>query len=312
MELSDYMEQSQVGLALEGVTVDYGAAKPALDNVTVSLKGGRIVGLLGANGAGKTTFINACAGVRTATSGKVMLRGGQVGWCAQQLMIDWFVSIRTNVWMGACLAGLTGGEAWDRADAALKSVGLDGERVQETPEILSGGQQQRLMIARVLAMDPKIMLLDEPTVGLDLGHINRLARAVRAARDEGALVVISSHDFTAIEPLIDDVLLLDRGTMRFLGPKADFVSRFAQREEISIELAEPLPGGLVQSFASEIDVVVGDGGRNLTITAPVGTALGELLRVIEADGGVVRDVVRRGVTLGEAFMAAIEQDNGSR
>ena len=61
------MEQSQVGLALEGVTVDYGAAKPALDNVTVSLKGGRIVGLLGANGAGKTTFINACAGVRTAT-----------------------------------------------------------------------------------------------------------------------------------------------------------------------------------------------------------------------------------------------------
>ena len=158
------MEQSQVGLALEGVTVDYGAAKPALDNVTVSLKGGRIVGLLGANGAGKTTFINACAGVRTATSGKVMLRGGQVGWCAQQLMIDWFVSIRTNVWMGACLAGLTGGAAWGRADAALKSVGLDGERVQETPEILSGGQQQRLMIARVLAMDPRIMLLDEPTV----------------------------------------------------------------------------------------------------------------------------------------------------
>lgn len=135
------MEQSQVGLALEGVTVDYGAAKPALDNVTVSLKGGRIVGLLGANGAGKTTFINVCAGVRTATSGEVVLHGGQVGWCAQRLMIDWFVSIRTNVWMGARLAGLAGEAAWDRADTALKSVGLDGERVQETPEILSGGQQ---------------------------------------------------------------------------------------------------------------------------------------------------------------------------
>ena len=72
------MEQSQVGLALEGVTVDYGAAKPALDNVTVSLKGGRIVGLLGANGAGKTTFINVCAGVRTATSGEVVLMAGRV------------------------------------------------------------------------------------------------------------------------------------------------------------------------------------------------------------------------------------------
>ena len=227
-------------------------------------------------------------------------------------MIDWIVSIRTNVWMGARLAGLAGEAAWDRADTALKSVGLDGERVQETPEILSGGQQQRLMIARVLAMDPRIMLLDEPTVGLDPGHINRLAQVVRTARDEGALVVISSHDFTAVEPLIDDVLLLDRGTMRFLGPRADFVSRFAQREEISIELAEPLPGGLVPSFASEIDVVAGDDGRNLTITAPVGAALGELLRVIEADGGVVRDVVRRGVTLGEAFMAAIEQDHESR
>ncbi|MDR6939493.1 ABC transporter ATP-binding protein [Arcanobacterium hippocoleae] len=308
------MNNAGIFLKLEHVSVDYGGTRPALSEITVNLHGGRVIGLLGANGAGKTTLINVSAGVRTPTSGSVTVKGGPLGWCAQQLMIDWFVSIRTNVWMGASLAGLRGAEAWKRADEALASVGLENEPIHETPEILSGGQQQRLMIARVLAMRPQIMLLDEPTVGLDLGHIARLSQAIHASRDQGNLVVISSHDFTAIESLIDDVLLLDGGILRFMGTKQEFVTRFAQHENIAIELADPVADLRHLALPHDYNITIDDDGRHLTLTVPTGTPFGGLLRSIEAEGGIVKDVVRRGVTLGEAFLAATagEQKEQSR
>lgn len=304
-------------LTLERVTVDYGTGDtPALNKVSLDLAGGRIVGLLGANGAGKSTLIQVCAGVRAPTSGRVVPIGTLVGWCSQQLMIDWFVSVRTNVWLGARLSGLTGRTAWRRAEGCLALMELNGEILDATPEVLSGGQQQRLMIARVLAMQAPIMLLDEPTVGLDLASIGRLRRTLETARDKGTLIVISSHDFSAIEPLVDDVVLLDHGHMLFHGHRRDFVATYARHEVVNVTLTRsaspPLLDAVTSHGAGRRQVEVSEDGITLAVTQPVGQELGALLRNIEQAGWAVRDLTRHGVSLEQAFVSALERRKGSR
>ena len=304
-------------LTLERVTVDYGTGDtPALNEVSLDLAGGRIVGLLGANGAGKSTLIQVCAGVRAPTSGRVVPIGTLVGWCSQQLMIDWFVSVRTNVWLGARLSGLTGRTAWRRAEECLALMELNGEILDATPEVLSGGQQQRLMIARVLAMQAPIMLLDEPTVGLDLASIGRLRQTLETARDKGALIVISSHDFSAIEPLVDDVVLLDHGHMLFHGHRRDFVATYARHEVVNVTLtrpaSQPLLDAVTSHGAGRRQVEVSEDGITLAVTQPVGQELGALLRNIEQAGWAVRDLTRHGVSLEQAFVSALERRKGSR
>lgn len=277
-------------IALRDVSVRYpGAERAALTVPDLRLDGGRIVGLLGENGAGKSTLIHAIGGVRKPSTGTITVTADRVGWCAQQLMIDWFVSTRTNVWLGARLAGLTGQAAWDRADACLAMVDIDADLAARTPETLSGGQQQRLMIARVLAMNPDVMLLDEPTVGLDLGNIERLGTAMREAAARGALVLVSSHDFTALESLVDDVLLLHRGHVRYSGGVEAFVQRFVRSEEVAITLAEPLADGVRGDDLGEAGhASISDDRLHLTLVISTGQPLGAILECIESSGGAWR------------------------
>lgn len=277
--------------------------------MSAQLSGGRIVALLGANGAGKSTFIHACAGVRPLTAGTVTSSHSYIGWCAQHLMIDWFVSIETNVWMGARLAGLTGAAAWERARECLAQVGLDSVNLQMTPEALSGGQQQRLMIARVLAMNAPIMLMDEPTVGLDLTNIARLRQALLDAKDRGTLVVVSSHDFSAIESMIDDVLFLSGGKLLFQGSKEEFVRNYVTAESVALELDRELSDDELASLATALAIpaIARDEATDhaIVLTLELGRALGDVLRAVESQGLSVRDVTRRGVDLEQAFTQAV-------
>lgn len=298
-----------ITISFEDACVDYGSGTLALNHVSAQLSGGRIVALLGANGAGKSTFIHACAGVRPLTAGTVASSHSYIGWCAQHLMIDWFVSIETNVWMGARLAGLTGDAAWERARACLAQVGLDSVNLQMTPEALSGGQQQRLMIARVLAMNAPIMLMDEPTVGLDLTNIARLRQVLLEAKDRGALVVVSSHDFSAIESMIDDVLFLSAGKLLFQGSKEEFVRNYVTAESVALELDRELSDDELASLATTLAIpaIARDEATDhaIVLTLELGRALGDVLRAVESQGLTVRDVTRRGVDLEQAFTQAV-------
>ena len=304
MALTDGMPR----LRFDDAGMTYPNGTHALEHISLDITGGRVVGLLGENGAGKSTLIHLAAGVLRPTTGAVAHTGGRIGWCAQRQMIDWFVSTRTNVWLGARLAGLSGKAAWERADEAIRQVGLDDVPVNDTPEALSGGQQQRLMIARVLAMRPPIMLLDEPTVGLDLVNLDRLLDALDKARGAGALVIVSSHDFQAVEHLIDDVVLLDHGHMAFQGGRDEFIRRYAQEETITITLNEAVDSALVASLGS--DAQANDDERTITLRRAIGSPIGPILARLEGAGLDVLDCARKPATLEDAMRRITTTTNG--
>ena len=283
-----------------------GASREALKDVCLHLEGGRVVGLLGENGAGKSTLMHAVAGVIAPTSGEVSVRCERMGWCSQRPMIDWFVSVRTNVWLGARLGGARGAEAWQRADKALAAVGLDTVDPDETPEALSGGQQQRLMIARVLAMKADFMILDEPTVGLDLSNVSRLKQAVLAARDAGGLVLISSHDFTVLDGLVDEIVLVHQGELRFHGAPQEFMKRYVTHEVIELDLDREASAELVRD-CSRLGETSAEHDR-LRLRLPLGNRLADVLSTIEQAGFAVVDLRRAGVDLAQAFQAALEEE----
>lgn len=202
-------------------------------------------------------------------------------------MIDWFISTRLNVWLGARLAGLRGAEAWRATDEAISAVGLDGVDLDSTPEVLSGGQQQRLMIARVLAMRADLMLLDEPSVGLDASSVDRLTERLRAAAAQGAAVLISSHDFVSLEPLIDDVIVLDHGRVRYTGATEGLSRAAAATDQWEVELA---PGTLPADFRAPAGAHL----EGYVLLADVSDGgLAPLLDAVTGAGGVVVSVTRQ-------------------
>lgn len=274
-----------------------GADGPALENVSITLAPGRVVGLVGDNSAGKSTLIHLLADVLVPTAGSVERDYERLGWCSQRLMIDWFISTRLNIWLGARLAGLRGAEAWRAAEEAIGAVGLDGVDLDSTPEVLSGGQQQRLMIARVLAMRADLMLLDEPTVGLDASSVDRLTERLRAVVAQGATVLISSHDFVALEPLIDDVVVLDHGRVLYTGTAEGLSRAAAATDQWEVELA---PGSLPAAFRPpasarlEGDVLLADAGDG---------GLAPLLDAVTEAGGVVVSVTRSAPRMADLLRA---------
>ncbi|MFT3861013.1 ABC transporter ATP-binding protein [Micropruina sp.] len=301
---------SRDGLAFKSVSKRFGTVE-ALSNVSLLVPPGHVFGLLGENGAGKSTFIHLAAGVLPPSSGSIEVPAGTVGWCAQRQMIDWFVDCRTNVWLGARLAGLTGRAAWEASDRALEQVNLTGAYLSRTPEVLSGGQQQRLMIARTLAMKADLLLLDEPTVGLDALNVGRLTSAIIEARNAGAIVVVSSHEFENVEPVLDEVGFLDEGRVVFQGTVASFVNKFVSEEvvtlrfsslsEVNIECLAALEGEVL-NFEPASSTVELRAPRSLGIGA-ITARLPDFLEVLE--------VVRRPASLRDAVVAASGRLSGS-
>ncbi|MBD3689154.1 ABC transporter ATP-binding protein [Nanchangia anserum] len=268
----------------------------ALDIAELEIPSGRVVGLLGENGAGKSTLIDLIAGVSSPTRGHIETASSKIGWCSQRLVIDWFVSGWMNVWLGACLAGLSGSQAKEATDRAITQAGLDDAKLDSTPEVLSGGQQQRLMIARTFAMNPDIYLLDEPTVGLDIGNLERFTQRVREVRADGATVIVSSHEFEAVEDLIDDVIFLAGGRVTFFGSRRDFTDTFVTREVIRVVVDRPVDReelGEIPGCSMEVD------GTAVVIDAPRGTDFAAVLSCLPADADV-REYARQPVGLRQA------------
>ena len=274
---------------LQGISHRYSRGPRALTEINLSLNSGEVVGVIGDNGAGKSTLLNILAGSIMPTSGNVERSHERIAWTAQHQTIDWFVTVRTNVWIGARLAGLKGADAWSAADRALDKLGLTSKS-RETPEGLSGGQQQRLMIARAIAMDADVLILDEPTVGLDVQNTKSIREEILRAKSRGAAVIVSSHDFEAIEPVVEKILFLSSGEVVYFGAVSDFVKAYAKRELIKFSLSVPLPSDVdLRALALQVDE---SDQRIVFADVAPGVALAPIVRLIEAHASI-RDITRR-------------------
>ena len=232
-------------LALAGLGKDYGDRK-AVAGVDLEIEAGAIVGLLGPNGAGKTTTISMASGVVTPTRGTATVDGHdvwkaprlakrQLGLVPQELALYDELSARQNLRYFGQLYGLAGTVLAERIDWALGVAGL-ADRATEPVSQFSGGMKRRLNLAAGVLHKPKLLVLDEPTVGVDPQSRNHIFETVKSLRAEGMTVLYTSHYMEEVEALCDRVAIMDHGVLVASGTIDELVSTHGGRGlEIEIE-----------------------------------------------------------------------------
>lgn len=217
-------------LVVDSVSYVYPKSKDGIHDVSLSASSGDFVGVIGKNGAGKSTLFNLLAGITVPQSGTIALQGEHityhdVGFCPQTQSIDWYLNVQDNVMMGALLAGMSRREATDSTANILQMLDLSAYAARPS-EDLSGGQQQRLQVARALVHGPRMLILDEPTTGLDYSYSVRLFDYLRGLTEGGALIFLSSHDLDLVEDYCNKILFLSEGRVEYFGAKDDYLSQY--------------------------------------------------------------------------------------
>lgn len=206
---------------LQGVSKTYGRV-PALVDINLRFETGVSV-LLGPNGAGKTTMSEIIAGWRPCDDGEVSFPESngagppRIGLAPQQLAVYPTLTVAQNLQVFAELAGIHNGQAEARIEATAELLGI-ADKLERQAGSLSGGQQRCVHTAIALVANPPILLLDEPTEGVDVEHRHYLLGVVRKLADEGRTVIYTTHHLAEVEPLRPrQVIVLDEGTVRFAG-----------------------------------------------------------------------------------------------
>ncbi|AGX43517.1 ABC transporter ATP-binding protein [Clostridium saccharobutylicum] len=194
----------------------------AVDGLSFNLYEGEILGLLGPNGAGKSTTINILSTILKHDEGKITFLGidindnkkcikSQLGIVPQELAIFEEISAYRNVEFFTSLYGLSGKKLKSAVLEALKMVGLEDKK-NSKPITFSGGMKRRLNIACAIAHKPKILILDEPTVGIDPQSRNHILESIKKLRDYGTTIIYTTHYMEEVEEIADRVIIMDKGT----------------------------------------------------------------------------------------------------
>lgn len=227
------------GLDVQGVTHSYGK-KTALNDISFSLDKGTFCALLGPNGAGKSTLFSILTRLIVADAGEITVAGhslgrepgkalAKIGVVFQQPTLDLDLTVSRNLKYFAALHGISGRDAERRIAASLARVNM-GERRGEKVRALNGGHRRRMEIARALIHDPAVLLLDEPTVGLDAETRGSITDHVHdLASEQGLTVLWATHLVDEVRPS-DHLVVLHRGTIRAAGNAAEITSGSSVKE----------------------------------------------------------------------------------
>jgi ABC-2 type transport system ATP-binding protein len=223
----------ELALSVEGVSHSYGERR-ALDNVSLAVPRGGFTALLGLNGAGKTTLFSLITRLFDTRRGRISVQGfdvsrkpsaalAELGVVFQARTLDLDLSVRDNLLYHAALHGMGRRRARTRAAAVLEEVGL-AERARDKARQLSGGQMRRVEIARALIHEPSVLVLDEPTVGLDVASKAAIVEQVRSlSRTDGVAVLWATHLLDEIEP-DDHVVVLHLGRVLAAAQMSEIVT----------------------------------------------------------------------------------------
>jgi ABC-2 type transport system ATP-binding protein len=299
-----------------------------VDGISFEIEPGTVFGLLGPNGAGKTTTIKMILGLVLPTSGTIQLAGFNVAKERSKALrhagailegsrnVYWRLSARANLEYFGSLRGMRGKPLASRIAEVLELVELS-DRANEEVRYLSRGMQQKVALATAILHDPDVLLLDEPTLGLDVQASRTIEQVIREfVERQGKTVVLTTHQMDLAERLSDRIFVIHKGKKVEEGPTGEVIARFgAQRETMEVQLATVAESDTLEQLKNGFPGLSAAIEGDKTVLAWMDTGSQKeflnLLNQLDAHGLTILQAGRRAATLEEVFLHLTSERGGS-
>lgn len=295
-------------IRIERLSKTYAGGKLALDEVSFDVPRGQIFGLLGPNGAGKSTLINILAGLVVKTGGNVTIWGfdidehprnskRSIGVVPQEIIFDPFFTPRETLEIQAGLYGIPAGER--QSDALLAAMHLT-DKANAYSRTLSGGMKRRLLVAKAMVHSPPILVLDEPTAGVDVELRRQLWNYVRQLHAQGVTIVLTTHYLEEAEELCDRIAIINHGKVIANEPTRELVAK-AQEKAVVVTFDRDIVKVPTDPCFEDITLI---DERTLEITYRKDKVnAGQVLSELTVDGLGIIDVSTRDPDLEDVFLS---------
>jgi ABC-2 type transport system ATP-binding protein len=317
---SRHPSQTAIGLVqpiltVSGLEKTYATGFHALKSVDLNIRRGEIFALLGPNGAGKSTLINIICGIVNPSSGKITADGHDVvsdyraarkkiGLVPQELTTDAFETVWATVSFSRGLFGKARNDA--HIEKILKQLSL-WEKKDDKIRTLSGGMKRRVMIAKALSHEPQILFLDEPTAGVDVELRRDMWEVVRALRDTGVTVILTTHYIQEAEEMADRIGVINHGEIILVEEKTALMKKLGKKQ-LTLQLHDPIVS--VPDALSGFGLELAEEGHALVYNFDSGKEqanIPELLRRVDEAGITVSDLQTRQSSLEEIFVDLVRR-----
>jgi ABC-2 type transport system ATP-binding protein len=305
-------------ISIRGLEKTYASGFRALKGVDLDIRKGEIFALLGPNGAGKTTLISIVCGIVTASAGTVTADGhdivrdyraarSRIGLVPQELSTDAFESVWATVRFSRGLFGKPPDDA--HLEKVLRELSL-WDKKDSKIMALSGGMKRRVLIAKALAHEPSILFLDEPTAGVDVELRHDMWNMVRALRENGTTIILTTHYIEEAEEMADRVGVINHGELVLVEDKATLMRKLGKRQ-LAVTLQQPMD--TVPAALADLPLELGEGGHALVYTYDVqreDTGIAGLLRRLGEQGVEFKDLNTSESSLEDIFVSLVR--NGAK
>jgi len=302
-------------IAISNLSKAYASGLQALKNVDLEIRKGEIFALLGPNGAGKTTLISIVCGIVTPSGGSVRVDGHdiirdyrvtrtKIGLVPQELTTDTFETVWATVSFSRGLFGCAPNAA--HLEKVLRELSL-WEKRNDRIRTLSGGMKRRVLIAKALAHEPEILFLDEPTAGVDVELRRDMWALVRALRESGVTIILTTHYIDEAEEMADRIGVINKGELVVVEEKSILMKKLGKKQ-LTLHLLEPMasiPAGL-----KDWKLSLGNGGSELEYIFDAHeerTGIPALLRRLGELGIGFKDLQTRQSSLEDIFIDLVNQ-----
>jgi ABC-2 type transport system ATP-binding protein len=282
----------------------------ALDRVSLSIEEGEFFGLLGPNGAGKTTLISIVAGLNRADAGSVAVHGHDVvsdyrearkrlGVVPQELVFDPFFSVRETLRMQSGYFGLKNNDKW--IDELMDNLHLS-DKADTNMRALSGGMKRRVLVAQALVHKPPVIMLDEPTAGVDVELRQTLWKFIARLNREGHTVVLTTHYLEEAQALCNRIAMLKAGRVVALDSTSALIRRISG-SQLMVHLDRKLPDGM-KSLVTHPEQL--ESGHKFTLRVNEFADVEPILASLRTSGAVIEDMQLQQADLEDVFIQIME------
>lgn len=298
-------------LEIKNIYKEY-ANQVAVDGINLKVKKGEIFGILGPNGAGKSTLIGMICGLVKKTSGEVIYEEAtnkitkwkeNIGIVPQDFALYWDLTARENISFFCSLYGFKGEELKKRTDKILEFVGLSdvGNKLATN---FSGGMKRRLNIACAVAHSPKLIIMDEPTVGIDPQSRNHILESVLKLRDEGATIIYTSHYMQEVDDICDRIAIVDKGKVIAEGTSGELKTLVSDKSVFNLKVSKKTKGleNELKGITGVKSVLYADDNYKIT-TLKSSNIITNIVKLVADNGGDIVNISNEEPTLEMVFLA---------